>query len=636
MICKYCGTELPDNARFCEECGNSLVDEVEQSSLVNEMNASEATAQKPVRPKKRFALYGIIGGSVVVAGAIAALVIANQAGFSRFFMGERRYAKSVLMDTFSVVEDNAGVIGSAFSSKGTDLAEALDDFNDDEKLLAALALANSAAGVDGFSLSAGLDLNPSEDMYVQLGEAAEKIKLDEADIRSAAELINNTTVVLSEKTGKDAYEFSLELDCGKDTMADMQVYYKDNGDVYISFPDASKGALMAELTDIPELPAMDEDESAELDYTELIELLNNLEEIFDEYYEDADVKVEDGTLQIENATFEGLCAEIEFDGEDMHDMIEDMTYVLSDCDYLCDLLEDNIDGFDYEKDLISKILKLIKGMDEGDIKIAFRGYVTRTNKLAGVELIMYDDDAEISVSCMNTPKFLAANFTADSSADNDTFVTFIANKTDKTSGTAALSIETSGNRELVLDFEYSGMKTKKVFGQEMLTGTFSMILNDSIIKLAGQDNNRTIEVGDKIYSYNDIVDGMVMTLAITPEGKGLRYSASVGCEELGYLGAYVAMKPVSGKLASGKFSTEDVVDVEDIADDEGVELVETLAEYHAEKLLANSVIAEILEAAGMDDEDDLIEAFTGGYDIDEYLARISSPSNANAFEYFSF
>ncbi len=676
MNCKYCGTQLPDTAKFCAVCGKSLMEDSQPASGIVENAAAQTAATAPgivenaaaqtaapapsivenaaaqtaapaadiaenaaqpveqavpadagaaVKPvkKSRLPLIGIICGSVALAGAVAALVITNMAGVKRVFMGEERYAKSVFFDTFDIVTDNKDIIDAAFSTAGDSLA-ALEDMDAEEAAVAALAVANSAIGVEGLTVSAGVDFAPSEIAYAAAGEYAEKIDLDEATVRSLVELVNGYALTLSEKTGEDAYQFAASFGEEKKPLFKATMYYDDNGDAYIAFPDATKGAFMAELPDIPELPEIAEEDKLKLDYAELGALLNELEEVFDEYYEYAEVSVDKGVLDIDGARFEGQCVEIIFDSEDMHDMIEDMADVLSHNHYLRDLLEDNLDGFDYEDDLIAEIEDFIDGMDEADIEFAYRGYVTKSNKLAGFEGLVYDDKNEICISAMNSAEYAAVGFSVEDSEGVENGMYINAVKADSNSGTVSFSIQERNDDDFELNFEYSGIGTKKVFGQQTFVGSLKLLLDDGVMDILELDESEEIEIGGETFKLKDVVEGSVISLGVLPEGKGLRYEVGFACEELGSYSVYACAKPESGKLASNKFSTDKVVDVEDIADDEGVELVEEIAYYYAEKLLADDVLASVFEAAGMDDEDDLIEAFTGGYDIDEYLQRFDN------------
>ncbi len=661
MNCKYCGTQLPDTAKFCAVCGKSLVEDSQLSPDIAENAAAQTAAPaadivenaaaqtaapasdiaenaaQPVEQgvptdtgaakpskKSKLPLIGIICGSVVLVGAVAALVITNMAGVKRVFMGEERYAKSVFFDTFGIVADNTDIIDAAFSSAGDSLA-ALEDMDAEEAAVAALALANSAIGVEGLTVSAGVDFAPSEIVYAAAGEYAEKIDLDEAAVRSLVELVNGYALTLSEKTGEDAYQFAASFGEEKKPLFKATMYYDDNGDAYIAFPNATKGAFMAELPDIPELPEIAEEDKLKLDYVELGTLLDELEEVFDEYYEYAEVSVDKGTLNINGAGFEGQCVEIIFDSEDMHDMIEDMADVLSHNHYLRDLLEDNLDGFDYEDDLIAEIEDVIDGMDKADIEFAYRGYVTRSNKLVGFEGLVYDDKNEICISAMNCAEYAALGISVEDTDGMENGMYINATKADSDSGTVSFTIKERNDDDLELNFEYSGIGTKKVFGQEAFVGSIRLLLlDDGVMDILEIDEDEKIEIGGETYMLKDMVEGSAISLGVLPEGKGLRYEIGFTCEELGSYSVYACAKPESGKLASNKFSTDKVVDVEDIADDEGVELVEEIAYYYAEKLLADDVLAAVFEAVGMDDEDDLIEAFTGGYDIDEYLQRFGN------------
>ncbi len=621
MICKHCGTELPDTAKFCASCGNSVIDDapaVENAAPAASAEVSEASSSavlKPLKSRKLPLILGIAGGSVAVVGAVAALIIANQASVNRVFMGKEDYAKSVLMDSIGFVGSNAKAFADSLGSSEVDLEALLEDLDDEEAAIASLALANSLLGVDGISVTAGMDIRPSEEIYDFIENSAGG-KLENEELTALVQRLNETSACFTEKTGKDAYEFSFDVDSGTSRLMDAQLYYDADGDAYISFPDASDGAILVELPDIPELPEATGSDGLKLDYGELKLICGQLEEIFDEYYDEADVSVEKSTLKIDGAKFEGLCSEIVFEAEDMHDMLEDMIDVLEDSDYLSDLIEDNIDGADYD-DLIDELRDFIYGLDKSEVEFSFKGYVTKTNKLAGIDISVYDDDDKMAVCAMNTSDYLAAGFVIESAPDDVVEATFVAAKETKDSGTAELKIKANA-RKYSLNFEYSGVRIRKILGQETVVGTFRLILDKKFAGDIGLDDSE-VEFNGKTYTYSEIFDSMVITLSLSPDGKGLRCDASVDCIPFGYYGAYAVVKPASGKVALGKFSTDKVVDIEDIADDEGVEMVEDAVEFYADKIFGIPAFADILEKAHIKDADDLFEAFCDGYSVEEYL-----------------
>ncbi|MBQ8195935.1 MAG: zinc ribbon domain-containing protein [Oscillospiraceae bacterium] len=615
MNCRFCGTELPDTAKFCAACGNSLTEEQAAAADADTASAS------PIR-KGRAAL--VIGACVVAAAVVVGggWFVSSRAGVRKFFMGEERYARAVFMDTLGEAAGCTDMLSYAFSELNY-LSEALGEADSAGQWLpVSLAAANSALGAEGLTLTTGADIRPSDDIYAGLADMAEESGVSEESLRGLTALINSYNVSVSEKTGEEAYEFAASFGTEKDALLKTTMYYGENGEAYIAFPDAVKGALMVELEELPELPEAKEDISVDL--KQLAALASQLEEVFDEYYSDAEVSVERDTLKISGAAFDGLCSEIVFEADDMHDMLEDMIDILSENDYLCDLLEDSLDGFDYEDDLISELESFIRGMDESDVEFCFRGYVTSGNKLAGVELSMYDDDNEIELSAMNTSEHFAAGLAVDTARSSGAEMFLVADKTSATAGTAVFELTATDKTHFELSAEYSGIGTHKAFGQRIPVGTVKLILDDKFVETFSDGDNDPIEIGDKSFEMDDIMSGAAFTFSLSSEGKGVRFDAAFECEELGYYGAYLSAEPASGKVASGKFSDKNVIVIEEIKElksDEAIEYIEQVAFDLAEKVLVIPELSEILDENGLDDADDLIEAVTGGYDVDEYIKR---------------
>lgn len=68
MYCKYCGAENPDNATFCQECGENLGVKVVERVVV----------EKEPEKKSVGALWFIIGILMPIIGVIAGLIFAFQ------------------------------------------------------------------------------------------------------------------------------------------------------------------------------------------------------------------------------------------------------------------------------------------------------------------------------------------------------------------------------------------------------------------------------------------------------------------------------------------------------------------------------------------------------------------------------
>lgn len=608
MICRYCGTQLPDSAKFCAACGSSLSDE----QPVTGLSASEAPRQK----KRRFLHTAAAGGAVIAVGVCAAMVLANFAGTKKFFMGEERYARSVFMDALGGLAEDASAVVEHIDLVGGDIAAA-ERYDGAEAVLAALAMLNSSLGTDGLTVTAGVDVRPSEEVYSGLSDLVDELGIGDAAIRSLVQKLNGCSAEFTEKTSRDAYEFAASFGEGKDPLFNATLYYGADGDTYIAFPDASKGAFLAELDELPVLPEKKEEQ--QVDYKQLSDTMKQLEEVFDYYYDDAEVSVEKEVFKLSGASFNGLCCEIVFEADDMHDMLDEMIEVLDDSDYLCDLLEERFDGLDYKSDIIDGMYDFIDGMDESDVEFAFRGYVTPVNKLVGIELLMYDADNELRIGAMDTSEHFAVGMTVDTENNRNAEMFLAVEKTGSDSGIGVFELTDTTDRHFEFDFDYSDIGTRKVFGRKVPTGKLRLIFDEELVDSLSNRDDASIYLGDESFALDEILSSTVLTLSLSPDSRGLRCDFSFECTQLGCYGAYISVKPSSGRVASGKFKENRIVDIDDIAEEDGIALAEQIAFHYADELLKDELLAEVLEAAGLDDSDDLIEHFTGGYDIDEYI-----------------
>ena len=636
MICKFCGASLPDTAKFCAACGNSLVeitDETSQDAATSENTAQCSVYQEStetgssytfssVKSKKPLLIL-ILGGALALIVIVTVLFFVNKAGFLKTFMGKEDYAKSVLISAIGNVASESDVIETATNSFSSAFASVSGDYDSEEDAyLAMLAMVNSAAGVDGVSVSAGVDIRPSESVYSGFEDIIgdSDVDIDAETLKALVQKLNACTLTATEKTGAEDYQFAMTFGEGKSPIFNVTVFYGADGDIFITFPDATKSALVAEG---PELPEIIESEAVAVDMKQLKDLLKQLEEVFDEYYKEADVAVKNSSMKIEDVKLDGLCSEIIFEADTMYDMLSDMIDVVSDNTYLCDLLESNIDGFDYEDDFISELEYSIDGMDESDVEFCFRGYVTPTNKLVGVELSVYNDDNEIRVSALNTSDNFAVGLETEGKQTSDVEMLLVAEKADAKSGTAEFILNDGEDTDVTFNFEYSDLGKHKAFGKETFIGTFKLLIDTDLIEsLIGEEiGDEEFEIGNEIFKLESVFENASVVVKVSPDGKGIRYDLAYECDALGYYGAYVAAVPAGKKVASGKFEGDKAIDIDDIAEEEGIEFVEKVAMYYAEKLLEDEVIGAALDDLGLDDADDLIEGVTGGYDIDEYIER---------------
>ena len=642
MKCKFCGAKLADGSVYCDACGNSLIDmsdddtkqETAASEPVDENSDSQESNEKgesfsfPSIKSKKPLLFLILGGILLLLILVAVLFFTFKASFLRVFMGKEDYAKSVLMNTISDAVSEADVIESASNSLNSAFVSVSDEYDSEEAYLVMLAMANSAAGVDGISLSAGVDIRPTMSVYKGIDDVMSEndMNINAETLMALMQKLNSFTLTATERTSTEDYQFAITYGEEKSPLFNATVFYGADGKIYITFPGATKSALVAHG---PALPAVAPSEAVEIDMKQIDELEKQLEVVFDEYYKEAEVIVQKDSIKIGDAEFEGLCSEIIFESATMYDMLNAMIDVLADNTYLCGLLESNIEEFVYEDDFISELKNSIEGMDETGVEFCFRGYVTPSNKLAGVEFSVDDDANEIIVSALDTSANFAVCLEAKGDQEN-VEVMLVAEKTDETSGTAEFVVKAGEDADVTFDIEYSDFGKHKAFGEESFVGTFKLLINADMIEsiIDEEFGDETFKIGNEEYTLRSVFENAAVIVKVSPNGKGIRYDLAYECETLGYYGVYVAAVPAGKKVASGKFEGNKAIDIDDIAKENGIEFVEKVTMYYAENLLKDEVIGTALDDIGLGDPDDLIEALTGGYDIDEYIERFYGTENA--------
>ena len=107
MFCKYCGKELPDDAKFCPNCGARLEDEV----IPNEVTFVETSPEQPTETPKSTKVWDVFAKIGLTLGIInMSMCLLFAIGFNNVTLQSLSY-----IATFT---ESCGIPGIIFSALG--------------------------------------------------------------------------------------------------------------------------------------------------------------------------------------------------------------------------------------------------------------------------------------------------------------------------------------------------------------------------------------------------------------------------------------------------------------------------------------------------------------------------------------
>jgi len=278
MKCTNCGMELPDSAQFCGGCGTVVAAQSAQpveaapQPAVNMAAVAEALPQveAPVgelpsysstttleKKKSKLKPLLIAGGSVLAAGVVGTVVFVNcQSAIKRTFMGENKYAASVMDNTvekFAGVGSSKDMVRTVKSVGDATLrtAVSMQDYSgsEEEMMLYTFVSMLEAYGEKGIATTLGLNVAPSDDIKSLIGDMCDDyLDIDSKVAMDAIDYIGSMYVTVDQKFVDDVYACAVRFGgAGKDLIK-ATASYNTNGDTYIAMPDATDKVLFINST----------------------------------------------------------------------------------------------------------------------------------------------------------------------------------------------------------------------------------------------------------------------------------------------------------------------------------------------------------------------------------------------------
>ena len=270
MICKNCGTEIPDNARFCPKCGSAAQDD--------EINISAAGAERAV-PRgfsaKKNIIIIIIAAILLIGGGITAIAVVNShsatSGISdklqlaERYLNEQNYEQAIIeyQKVLEIEPMNVAAylgLADAYIGKGepdkaiSALRDGLEQTKDDKiktrlvkELLNRVRERINSGDYDNaiFDLQSVLELDDKNvDAYLELADAY----LAQGQTDKALEVLREGL----EKTGDNRIQSRIEAIVAQDVPVEPTVSEPTTSEPTVSEPTEPVYGSMGSVTSLGE------------------------------------------------------------------------------------------------------------------------------------------------------------------------------------------------------------------------------------------------------------------------------------------------------------------------------------------------------------------------------------------------
>lgn len=625
MICSKCGASLPDNARFCSECGaaagqqagseNAAPPEYTGSVPLNDIQPVRYSSEMPqavpavhsVKKKNRLVPgLCIAAGAVVVLGGAGAVVYScNRPAIDRMILGDAGYAHSVMMNAAAdadkavfnaasqqLLNTAAAAISASVDGSGADVEAGLDDvfgeldyFQQSDPMEQAGRAMQYAAdyifrltGTDGLSvgLSGGIELEQS---------AVDELKKQAADegfpaefVDKAVEALKDISLTAAGKRSDGALEYSLKLNNCGDSLGEVQLRYEDSGRATLIFPGMSSRGF--EFT-LPEHTKI----SGDIPQYDVMKFYTALSEKFEERFRSYEIKCENGTAELGTLKFSGMTVQITLDRGDICDLMQ----------IVIDTAREDAELGNYIKTLAQidddELAQAWQDMNEGiarirsvtsEVGLNLTFYVNGRNETVGGRVTFTgegDDEAYAA--------WLSDGLRSEYSlkAEEDVDIAVHVYGTTRNSGMMKLELPASmlGSDEdgtAVFDVKYSNAGVASAFGLPVTVGSYRVTVPESTAQLICYD-----DISEKIFS------GAEYSLDISAHGKEFAYSVAFSSPEYGNVRCGITVSEAAGEVAPVPGSEYRIVDVEDMSEDDMEAILDDISEYYSELSSSNPLLS---------------------------------------------
>lgn len=580
MFCSKCGNQISDDAAFCINCGTAVGKTTDGAAAQQNTEASVAPVQPsvPVQPSEpvqtaqatESVQYAqteqqVIGGAAVAAAPkkkapVALIIILSvvllagilvgcyflfKAPLTRLFMGDEKYAESVIVGSFDKasgfigLEKELNLLGSMsemnFANSSADVSKT---FAQSAEIIGASVLSSTKGKGISAEYSIGIKIDDENEFINMFGEEAlESLKkFNIGDYSYKVEFAGNDS----------AYKAIIALLNNGEAEIEVQGYYAKNGDAYVSVPNLSDKNIKFSL---PEW-------SIDLSESKENKSYQKIRSKFGEVLRKGEVVIEDGSEDVGDASFKGQIVEVTLDSELMIELFETIDEEISEF-----VNWGNSSPF-------STIIKTLE--DNDNFTLTFRAYVNGmgvvTGGSAGISGKTTGDKHTVAVNWIYDNK----KFGAEIKLDNKKLVSAYGNGESVTEGVFELSVypNTQSNQKFTLKVKYENLGTTTIFGNKTVTGDFEVSL-----KL---DDELTEQIGSQI---SDILSNIKLKFSVKEENGGIVCTEAV---QYGKVGSIELKEVVKEAGEIGPEPSSNIIDGSDSAE------LKKFADEISEKFMENS------------------------------------------------
>lgn len=533
------------------------------------------------KPKKSFkkAIPFIIGGGVIAIAVTAFCCVKFAAAdIAHTFMGDKKYATSLVRGTLDSAAENSGKLEKSLSSglsslsgnndlyaqyieyneKNPDSTMSYSQFSQVKSLSSVFSAVSGVLPENGLYVKYGVksELN---DKFYELIAGSTGINTD--DVKTALEAINGFSAEGKFSVKEDGLDIGYLISEDGNELDKGNIYYNTtDGILFYSNPSVYGSALSQKLMPLEiEIDKKPENSDSEKSDKEIKELVGEIVGIYSEHLEKAETEYSSVTESMGEAEFKGKSMKVTFDNEELADLLKDITIAVVESDYFTSLRETVIDGdgdYSVEFDLVDlkdQIEETFDKMAESDSKLSLtiEYFINADNSVAGGRISFSQKNGGNKNSAEFSYISDKSNYCLELEVNGTKFVKCEGTKTSDNSGKAEItfSIPQKNNDEtkkLKITVEYSDVATKEFLGGDAVLGKFTVSLGGNII-----DGLGTIPAGNDNIDIASMVKKTSFTITASDKDKGIEYQLELKNETYGTIGYTVEIgentEPVSDR-----------------------------------------------------------------------------------------
>lgn len=573
---------------------------------------------------------------IIIAAAAAILVIAGvlifffgRSAIMRMFMGEPRYAISLVTDYADNLKSNDPLI-SMLADNGTKSADTavnlfssivprISQSGSSDPITTVLdggKQLNSVVG--GLSGAQGVGVDLSAD--VSLDKAiTESLSEGTAEFFNAImNVINSTEISASAKSG-DSSQAAFSIKTNGSDLISANVYMDESGNAYVNIPGILDKPILIKSAITNDTDSSDESDEADdeddenaapaedfkMDEKKLSEIYNKILKAWEESYKEAEFSYEDAEYSVGDSesekTFKGTRVSVTLSQEDFCKLLIDIVGIIDDdtyCEEIAAAFGMDADDFHDALDDVTTYIEDVMDNDELSLKVTVDSYVTADNTPCGVEVSvsykMYGEKRSMGFSCLSAGENTSVSATMNKIKQFE----LVSTKKDNSSGTleAEVNISNTEKKPVGVKIAYENLGKQQLFGSDVLTGKFELSLNVKSMKddLSGS----TFWLQNTEYDWYSVLSKSKMTVESAKEGDGIRFSLGADINKMGKGTLNVTVRPVSEDVAAAPANAADAYDISEITGSENLEMQLSALNYMKNKAESSEDIAALLSAIG--------------------------------------